>query len=268
MSAPLTMPARLRETLEDSLLVRHIAVRLETCGPDEEAREVRSKMQERGYDVMGLIDEGRIIRYVRIEDLTDGKCCDHSRPIETTQILASTTPLIDLLPLMKCESPFFVLEGAKLNSIVTRADLQKQPVRMLLFGLVSLLDMHLTAMVRQSYTDDSYLKNLSPKRREDAQKLYQERVRRNEEIDLADCLQICDKRTLILRMFPVKDLGFQSKGKATDFFDRAETLRNNLAHSQDLLLGGTWSEVIDLAGFLEELLHRIDLGSTSESPRG
>ena len=31
------------------------------------------------------------------------------------------------------------------------------------------------------------------------------------------------------------------------FFKNAEDLRNNLAHSQDLVLGSSWTEVIELA---------------------
>lgn len=249
--------------LEDSLLVHHIAARLETCRPDEDSSEVRGRMEQHGYDVLGLVDEGRIARYVRTEDLIGGASGDHARTIESSQILASTTPLIELLPLMKTESPYFVLEGAKLNSIVTRADLQKQPVRMLLFGLVSLMDMHLTVMVQRNFAGDSYIELLAPKRREAAQKLHKERIGRNEEIDLADCLQICDKRDLILKKVPAGRLGFESRGKAERFFKSAEHLRNNLAHSQDLVVGTTWAEVIDLTICLDNFLQCIDVDPAS-----
>jgi hypothetical protein len=98
---------------------------------------VRVLREEENYDVMGLTDGERITRYVRREELGDGTCDAHARRIEPGEIVSSTTPLIDLLPLMKNDGHLFVLEGAKLNSIVTLADLQKPPVRMLLFGLVT-----------------------------------------------------------------------------------------------------------------------------------
>src|SRR5262249_30623250 len=148
------------------------------------------------FDVMGLLDGERITRSIRQDELGEGVCGDYGRPIEPPQIVASTTPLIDLLPLMKDQDHLFVLEGARLNSIVTRADLQKQPVRMLLFGLVSLLDMSLSGLVSQLYDDNSYKDFMNSGRLEAAQRLYEERIRRNEEISLADCLQICDKRDL------------------------------------------------------------------------
>ena len=89
---------------------------------------------------------------------------------------------------------------------------------------------------------------------ETSQKLYKERKARNEEIDLADCLQICDKRDLILKLVGYGELGFESKGKAERLFEDAENLRNRLAHSQDLVLGTSWAEVIDLAASLDRFL--------------
>ena len=51
----------------------------------------------------------------------------------------------------------FVLDGPWLESIVTSAGLQKPPVRMLLFGLVSLFDMFLLTLVRKHCPEESLL---------------------------------------------------------------------------------------------------------------
>jgi len=87
---------------------------------------------------------------IDFQRLGDGTCNDHGRWIEPTEIVSSTTPLIGLLPIMKNRDHLFVLDGARLESIVTSADLQKPPVRMLLFGLVSLFDMFLLALVEEA----------------------------------------------------------------------------------------------------------------------
>lgn len=258
MNRRLSPPLQLRKTLDDSLLVCHISTPLETCRLDQEASEVRAQMEIRKFDVMGLTDGERITRYVRREELGDGTCDAHGRQIELTEIVSSTTPLIDLLPLMKTAGHLFVLERAKLNSIVTLADLQKSPVRMLLFGLVSLLDMYLLTLVRRSYPDDSYQDALHPKRLDAARRIYEERVKRNEEIDVADCLQICDKRDLILKKVASASLGFKSKAKMEEFLSDAEKLRDRLAHSQGLVLGTSWPAVIDLAIQLDAFLQSFD----------
>jgi hypothetical protein len=247
-------PWELRKTLDDSLVVRHISTKMETCRGDQQAVEVRAYMEERNFDVMGLLDGERISRYVARKLLGEGTCNDHGRWIEPTEIVSSTTPLIDLLPIMKNRAHLFVLDGARLESIITSADLQKPPIRMLLFGLVSLLDMFLLALVRKHCPEESLKVTLKPNRLEKAQKLYKERKARNEEIDLADCLQICDKRDLILKFVGYGELGFESKGKAERLFEDAENLRNRLAHSQDLVLGTSWVELIDLAASLDSFL--------------
>jgi len=248
----------LRKTLDDSLVVRHISTKMETCRGDRQAAEVRTYMEERNFDVMGLFDGDRISRYGSLKRLGEGTCNDHGLPIEPTEIVASTTALIDLLPIMKDRDYLFVLEGARLESIVTPADLQKPPVRMLLFGLVSLLDMFLLALVRRHYSEETLSSILKPQRLEEARSLYDLRKAKNQEIDLADCLQISDKRDLILRKLDCPTLGFNSKRTAMKFFKKAEDLRNNLAHSQDLVLGSSWNEVIELAININAFLSRFE----------
>jgi hypothetical protein len=127
---------------------------------------------------------------------------------------------------------------------------------MLLFGLVSLLEMFLLALVRRRCHEELLRSILKPKRLEEAQKLYDMRRARNEEIDLADCLQICDKRDLILKVVAHQDLGFETKVSAERLFKDAENLRNRLAHSQDLVLGTSWAEVIDLAENIDRFLRQ------------
>jgi hypothetical protein len=250
-------PSELRKTLDDSLLVRHISTRMESCRGDQQAVEIRAYMEERNYDVMGLLDGERMSHYIARDLLTDhGTCHDHGRQIEPTEIVSSTTPLIDLLPIMKLKDRLFVLDGARLESIVTSADLQKPPVRMLLFGLVTLLDMFLLVLVRRHYLEESLRSTLKPQRLEEAQRLYDLRRARNEEIDIADCLQICDKRDLVLKVTTPQQLGFDSRRAADRLFKDAENLRNRLAHSQDLVLGTSWSEVIDLAENIDGFLRR------------
>ena len=260
-------PSELRKTLDDSLLVRHISTRMESCRADQQAIEIRAYMEERNYDVIGLLDGGRISRYVARSLLPDhGTCHEHGRHIEPSEIVSSTTPLIELLPIMKEMERLFVLDGARLEGIVTCADLQKPPVRMLLFGLVTLLDMFLLVLVRRHYPGESLRSTLKPQRLEEAQKLYDLRRARNEEIDIADCLQICDKRDLVLKVVTPQQLGCDSRKAADRLFKDAEGLRNRLAHSQDLILGTSWAEVIDLAENIDVFLIRNEAMIEASSP--
>ena len=252
-------PAELRKTLDDSLLVCHISTKLEVCRGNQPAAEVQTYMAQHNFDVIALLDGDRISRYVSRGRLGDGTCHENGIPIESGEIISSTTPLIDVLPIMKNREHLFVLDGYKLASIVTSADLQKPPVRMLLFGLVSLLDMFMLVLVRRHYSEELLRSTLNPQRLEAAQKLYDERRARNEEIDLADCLQIGDKRDLIVKVVAPAQLGFDSRRGACKLFINAQRLRDRLAHSQDLVLGTSWADVIDLAGQIDTVMRRIEV---------
>ena len=154
----------------------------------------------------------------------------------------------------------FVLVATDVKGIVTRADLNKPPVRVYLFGLVSLLEMHLGFWVRRTYDGDSWKERLGKKRLDAANALQAERQARNEEITLFDCLQFCDKRDLFLAGRDLRaklDLG--GKKHVDSLLKKAEDLRNRLAHSQqDLVQGTSWQSLIEVVEGLEALVHRSD----------
>ena len=130
---------------------------------------------------------------------------------------------------------------------------------MLLFGLVTLLEMHLLRLVRIYYPKDSWIEFLRGERVALAKKLWQDRHATNEAIDLANYLQFSDKRELILAETEILErLGLKSKRYGERFLKSAEALRNKLAHAQDLVSDSSWPEVISLAGEIEAILQRCE----------
>mgnify|MGYP005641987019 CR=1 FL=1 len=153
----------------------------------------------------------------------------------------------------------FVLDRNRVSGIVTRGDLQKAPVRMLLFGLLTLLEMQLLRLIRIYYLQDSWQKLLKEDRLNSAKERLAERQARNEAIGLADCLQFCDKRVIILKTPEVREsIGLKSKNSGERLLKCAEDLRNKLAHAQDLVTGSSWPAVIDLAKDIEAILKKCE----------
>ncbi|MEH2073778.1 MAG: hypothetical protein V7K57_05215 [Nostoc sp.] len=248
----------LRSLFENNITIEYVAEPLKAMPADAEVTEVLHWMQAQNFDVIGVETGDIISGYVERSSLMqskEGKCSDYQRVFHPKELIAISTPLIKLLPILQQTPRLFVLDCNQVSGIVTCGDLQKAPARMLLFGLVTLLEMNLLRLVRIYYPQDSWQKVLKPERLEVAQRLWRESQERNEATDLLDYLQFCDKRELILNQPELLDrLGLKSKRFGERFLKSAEQLRNRLAHAQNLVTGSSWTELISLAEAMEKLL--------------
>lgn len=257
-----TRAAELRSLFERGVTVASILEPLRCCHVGDPASGVSEELARLDFDVVGVRepDSGRAIGWLHREDVGEDVSHDRVRPIEPQQVVSDSTPLIDLIPILSDQPWVFVVAGHGVTGIVTRADLQKPPVRALLFGLLSLLEMHLTFWVAQRYPDDTWVTGLSVSRVEKATDLWERRRARNEEIGLLDCLQFCDKRDLIVTADELREgLGLGAKRNARSVLARAEQLRDRVAHSQlDLVSGSSWTELARTVTTIEALLDCSD----------
>ncbi len=252
----------LRDLFEHSIKVSHIAEKLQYCQADDYATTVHERMEECDFDVMGIAEGDLVYGYVERCSLATGLCGQYENKFHISDLITESAPLLDLLPILHDKPRIFVSERNQVKRIVTRGDLQKAPVRMLLFGLVSLLEMQLLRVMRSYYRENKSWQSkklIEQKRLNKAKKELAKRQKRNEAIDLADCLQFCDKWEIVLKTSAIrKALNLGSKTKVEKLLRDAEELRNNLAHSQDLVVGSSWSEVINLVHDIQSLLKKIE----------
>jgi len=168
-----------------------------------------------------------------------------------------TDSLQRLIQSMGTKSCCFVKVLGEVGAIVTLSDLEKPPVRMFLFGMITILEMLMTWGIRMYFPGDSWCKHLSAGRLAKAESLRQERRRRNRAADLLDCLQFSDRGQLMLRIPRVLELlsrnGIPSRQAALKAIHELETLRNNIAHSQDII-PESWNRIIIFSTRLEMLL--------------
>jgi len=252
----------LRSVLGAGIMARTILEPLQCCPLDAPSDEIKRILNDRGFDVAGVqaVENGPVVGFIERESLQGGSIREHTRPMSAEHLISDATPLGDLLTVLRTKERVFVLVGSEVKGIVTRADLNKPPVRVYLFGLVSFLEMHLRFWVRTSYGEDSWKEKLKKARLKAANKLQTMRRARNEEITLLDCLQFCDKRDLLLARTDLRaKLGLGSKKQAESLLKKAENLRDLLAHSQqDLVQGASWQALIELIERIEALVHRSD----------
>jgi hypothetical protein len=132
--------------------------------------------------------------------------------------------------------------------------MQSPAARMWLFGMVSLIEIGFGRMIGRHCPGDAWRSFLSPGRLEKARVLLAERRKRNRQLSLADCLQFSDKTTIIARSAELRRLTrFTSRSQIEDVGKRLEKLRNNLAHSQDLITND-WETIVALAENLDSVL--------------
>jgi CBS domain-containing protein len=256
-----TRLSELRSLTEAGITAHAILEPLKSCPADAPASEAAQILRQRDFDVAGIREspDGEVIAWVTTDDLKDGLVRDHERPLTANDLISDATPLSAVLSTLKTRRFTFVLIGPEVRGIVTRADLNKPPVRIYLFSIVSLLEMHLAFWVKDEYRE-SWQATLSKRRLHKAREIQKERRKRNQDQTLLECLQFCDKRDLVTSSTQLRTkLSMGDKTAATQSLRRIESLRNELAHSQqDLANGSSWEDVISLVEWIERVVDRSD----------
>jgi hypothetical protein len=242
-----------------SFTVRDIAEPLPSFDSTTSAAAAQAVMATRGFGVAGLRVEGTISGYVVREELAEGMCGDYARSFDGMPVLADNAPLIDVIRALQEHPVAFVRILGEIGGLVTRTDLQDPPVRMWLFGLLTAVEMRLLALIQQRFTDESWMEYVSPARVEKAKQLLGERQRRNQTPTLIDCLQFSDKMQIVARDERLRNqVGFVSRRRADTVGKVFEALRNNLAHSQDII-ASDWDTIFGMADNLDRLLTLVSI---------
>lgn len=252
----------IRAFFETSITVRAIYEPLRACFADAEAMEMGKLLQDHGFDVAGVKDDESqtIKRFVRASALIDGGTVGaHAEAIEVDDLISDATPLAQIFPILGTRAFSFVLAGGAVSGIVTRADLNKPAARIYLFALISLFEMHLVFWIRQEL-GQNWLEHLKQDRIDDAKKLFQQRREKGQELDLCECLQICDKAAVVMSNKRLRELlGIDSKTAGGKRFRRIQNLRDLLAHGQANLIEGTsWEELSQIVVWIERALEKSD----------
>jgi hypothetical protein len=91
-------------------------------------------------------------------------------------------------------------------------------------------------MIERLWPHDAWKSLISPGRLAKAETMLEERARRNQQSTLLACLQFSDKMQMLVENEQIFHLfGFSSKKVARTICKEMESLRNNLAHAQDIV---------------------------------
>ena len=250
--------SELRQIFERSITVRDVAEPLASFDASQYAGDVREYLEERNFDTAGVMRGGITAGYVLREDLADGSLGDHMHPFPDDSCISDTEPLLKLLGVLARSDRAFVVVKDTVWGIVTPADINKAPVRMWLFGLVSLIEVQMLRAIREEIEEADLESLLSQKRLDSTKRMHENRVKRNAEIDLLDCLQFGDKVMILKKLDGMATkVGFESKTKMNGVCSSLRKLRDELAHAQDIV-ASLWPKLSNISVEAERFLRQLE----------
>ena len=187
-------------------------------------------MEKQKVPVLGVRHDGVVRTYVVQDDP------QKERTFRAGQLVDEDASFGEVILILTRHKICFVRMLGSVMGFITRDDMQHPFVRMWLFGIITLFEMQMEPLIERLWPDDSWTRLLSKNRLAKVQAFYQERLRRNQQPTLLSCLQFSDKIQILIENEAIlDDLGFPSKRVAKRMCKDLESLRNNLAHAQDIV---------------------------------
>ncbi len=235
-----------RRMFMELFTARDIAEGLLSFDASANCSEVQNVLTHRRRDVASVRINGAVQGYVRLSDLVAGACADCLRHFTLDQVLGGGASFADVIHVLTRHDYCFVTSLGQVAGVIRRDDINKPMVRMWLFGIVTIVEMGLVRLIQERFTEDSWQDRVSAGRLEKARAIQAERQRRNQYCELIDCLQLSDKGQILMEDAQLlEQLGFHSKAIAKRTLKELESLRNHLAHAQDIVTHD-WAQIARL----------------------
>ena len=252
----LEVSRRLRGLFDSAVVVGDVAGTLASFDGVLPASAALAILEQQGLEFAGVRDGGVVNGYLRRGDLSKGGTCGQlSTPFEPDDVIAQEASLDVALLRLERQSRLFVTAFGSVAGVLTWSDVQKPPARMWLFGLVTVVELAFTGLVDSFFPENSWREAVSEGRLRKAEELRSQRRRAGATgVRLVDCLQLSDKGQILLSHVDTRRLmGAASRREGERRLRRLVQLRDNLAHSQDIV-SGDWDVIVGLARTLDGVL--------------
>ena len=228
--------SHLKRQYNDIFTAKDIAEPLLSFDADSSVARVQKLCGEHRLPVATVRIDGEVKGYLALNNISGKRICGSaSRPFSSDQVISGDAGFAEVIHVLTRHDYCFVSLLGQIQGVIGREDTNKPYMRMWLFGIITLTEMRITEVVKKHFGLNEW-QNLIPKARLEAAKAMQlEKVRINQQSELIDCLQLADKGLLLINDVELLSrLGFSSKSAAKKVVKQFQSLRNNLAHSQDI----------------------------------
>lgn len=222
-----------------------IEVRFDPDGSLENVWEQCMEMVGVENEFILIKDESRIYGYLNIfDDFTsplEGNAQEKAHLITPDQIVPGTMPLLELPSLFENHYFYFVLTQNDISHVVSFQSLDEIPMKLCIFTLIMELEARmLDLLLRKSREDIEVLLNCLPKPQlKSVRDLYKKKYKDIPEYPekLLRCTTFTHKKQILGQCPEITDkLAFENKEKMDDFFNRVQEVRNQIAHSDSIIV--------------------------------
>jgi len=202
---------------------------LETCTLNDNFLKILE--EKPSYDQIPVKQNGRIVgvlerKYSKSKDLNKSQY----RPLDESILVSADESLSSFLKSMEKE-PYYrlVVNGTKIDGIVTRSDILKLPVRLYLFALVTNLELLMVEIIDNNFENDEWLNYFDQTKQSKIQK--RKNYYKKDRIDpsLIELTYFEEKYEIIGRHF---DFG---EDFINDFEEIKNSIRNPISHARDFI---------------------------------
>ena len=214
---------------------------LSCCKPTDNAEEIISS-NTNGYSTFPVVDEhDRIIGIFRADEPmeTSGEAgitvCSKMQALSEELLIGAKDRIIDYVKDCVSRPIQLVVSDRRVVGLATPSDLQQLPVRVILFSLITSLEIAMAKLIEAKWPGpggyDCWHKFLSPCRKVKIDNNIMEAKRKEEDQFVREILYtyISDKRDIISK----ENLLGLSSTKLGKIFKPIITLRDNLSHAND-----------------------------------
>lgn len=227
------------DIFDKKITVMTIAEKFIYCDFYDTVEKVKKEFSSKNFDVIGIKKDGEIVGYIKFSDIKESKdkiCGNHLKTFKIHEIIPESFPLIKTFKKFDSNNKekierLFILTSRGVTHIITKADFQKLSVRLYIFSLFTTLEMELTKFIKEKILENEIIEIIGKEKFKRVKRRLNNKREDNLDLSLVDELYFYEKYQIVLKTEvdnPFKDFDEND-------FEKLKTLRNNIAHSKDLL---------------------------------
>lgn len=194
---------------------------------------VAALLAAKGFDEAPVTRDGAIVGLIRPDRASSSLSAkDAMEPLGVGSFVGADAGIGSLLQWLTDRSSYLVLDGREISGLVTRADLNKQPVRTHFYLLLATVEMGLADAIRRAYRkQDRILSLLSEERARRVRARFEEERAADADSDLVAVLDFVDVMT-VSRKTPSIDsrITATSQVRLKTIAGKAARIRNHVMH--------------------------------------